>query len=36
LFREARKLNEERKVFDPEDYIPDLEDRIKKLTEKSA
>jgi hypothetical protein len=36
LFCEARKLNEERKVFDPEDYIPDLEDRIKKLTEKSA
>ena len=31
LFREARKLNEQRKAFDPEDYIPDLEERISKL-----
>ena len=27
LFREARKLNEERKEYDQEEYIPDLEQR---------
>lgn len=32
LFKEARKLNEERKEFDPEDYIHDLEERIKQVT----
>jgi hypothetical protein len=32
LFTEARKLNESRKESDPEDYMPDLEERIKQLT----
>lgn len=36
LFREARKLNEERRQYDPEDYIPDLEERITQLRELSA
>lgn len=36
LFREARKINEERKEYDPEDYIPDLEERITKLKIGSA
>jgi hypothetical protein len=31
LTTEARKLNEERKLNDPEDYIPDLEQRIATL-----
>jgi hypothetical protein len=31
LFREARKLNQERKQVDHEDYIPDLEERITEL-----
>lgn len=36
LFREARKLNELGKKFDPEDYIPNLEERIKQLRDRSA
>ncbi|OQP58940.1 hypothetical protein A3860_39085 [Niastella vici] len=32
LFREARKLNQERMQYDPEDYIPDLEERIILIT----
>jgi hypothetical protein len=28
LIRESRKLNEERRLYDPEDYLPDLEARI--------
>jgi hypothetical protein len=31
LFREARKLNEERKEYDHEAYLPDLEERILLL-----
>lgn len=31
LFREARKLNEERRRYDPEDYIADLEERINQI-----
>ena len=31
IFSEARKINSERKELDPEDYIPDLEERIKKI-----
>jgi hypothetical protein len=31
LFREARKLNEERRQYDPEDYIADLEERINQI-----
>jgi len=31
LFREARKLNEERRQKDPQDYIPDLEERIAAI-----
>lgn len=34
LFREARKLNEERREYDPDDYIPDLEERILQITNK--
>lgn len=29
LFSEARKLNEERRLFDEEEYITDLEERIE-------
>ena len=36
LFKEARKINEERNEFDPEDYIHDLEERIKQLTNGSG
>ena len=36
LFREARKLNEERRQFEPEDYIPDLEYRIKQLSNSNS
>jgi len=36
LFREARKLNEERKELTPEDYISNLEERIQHLSDKSA
>jgi hypothetical protein len=28
---EARKINNERRELDPDDYIPDLEERIKKI-----
>ena len=31
LFREARIINEERKEYDPEDFIPDLEERIRVM-----
>lgn len=31
MIREARKLNEERRLNDPEDYKPDLEQRISDL-----
>ncbi len=33
LFLEARKLNSERKEYTPEDYISDLEERIKNIQE---
>ena len=36
LFREAKKLNAERKEFDPENYIEDLENRILKIIHTSA
>ena len=36
LFREARKVNEERRRFDSQDYIPDLEERIKQLSDRSS
>jgi len=36
LFREARKLNEERKEYDQEEYIPDLEQRILRLNQGNA
>jgi hypothetical protein len=36
LINEARKLNEERREGDPEDYIPDLESRISNLMAGSA
>jgi hypothetical protein len=36
LFQEARQLNEEREQWEPEDYIPDLEDRIEEIRAKSA
>jgi hypothetical protein len=31
LFREARNLNEERRQYDPENYIADLEERIIQI-----
>ena len=31
LFREARKLNEGRRQYDPEDYIANLEERIIQI-----
>jgi hypothetical protein len=31
LFNEARKLNEQRRLFDVGDYIPDLEARIEAI-----
>jgi hypothetical protein len=36
LIHEARKLNEERREGDPEDYIPDLENRISNMMIGSA
>lgn len=36
LFREARKINEERRKYNTEDYIPDLEEKILKIKVASA
>lgn len=32
LFSEARKINGERRQYDPEDFIPDLEERIAAIS----
>jgi hypothetical protein len=36
LFAEARHLNEERRLYDEESFITDLEDRIEKLKKELA